>query len=55
MDLESVIQSEGTRVKEVRKRKQIPYANTHIGNQNKTKQNKGSDEPKGRTGIKMQT
>ena len=50
MDLESVIQSE---VKSERE-KQIPYANTYIWNlkQNKTKQ-KGSEEPRGRTGIKM--
>ena len=32
--------------------KQIPYANTYIWN---LKKKKGSDEPRGRTGIKMQT
>ena len=48
MDLESVIQSE---VKSERG-KQIPYANTYIWNLNKKK---GSEEPRGRTGIKMQT
>ena len=45
MDLESVIQSE------VRKRK-ILYANTYIWN---LKKKKGSEEPRGRTGIKTQT
>ena len=49
MDLESVIQSE---VKSERE-KQIPYANTYIWNLKKKK--KGSDEPRGRTGIKTQT
>ena len=49
MDLESVIQSE---VKSERE-KQIPYANTYIWNLKKKK--KGSDEPRGRTGIEMQT
>ena len=46
MELESVIQSE---VKSERE-KQIPYANTYIRNLKK----KGSEEPRGRTGIKMQ-
>ena len=32
--------------------KQIPYANTYIWN---LKKKNGSDEPRGRTGIKMQT
>ena len=48
MDLESVIQSE---VKSERE-KQIPYANTYIWN---LKKKNGSEEPRGRTGIKMQT
>ena len=47
MDLESVIQSE---VKSERE-KQIPYANTYIWN---LKKKNGSDEPRGRTGIKTQ-
>ena len=35
--------------------KQIPYANTYIWNlKQKTKKN-GSEEPRGRTGIKTQT
>ena len=46
MNLESVIQSESER--EI----QISYANTYIWNLKKKK--KGSDEPRGRTGIKMQ-
>ena len=33
--------------------KQIPYANTYIWNLKEKK--KGSDEPRGRTGIKTQT
>ena len=33
--------------------KQIPYANTYIWNLKKKK--KGSEEPRGRTGIKTQT
>ena len=33
--------------------KQIPYANTYIWNLKKNQ--KGSEEPKGRTGIKTQT
>ena len=45
MGLESVIQSKSER------EKQIPYANTYIWNQKKN----GSEEPRGRTGIKMQT
>ena len=45
MDLESVIQSE---VKSERE-KQILYANTYIWN---LKKKNGSDEPRGRTGIK---
>ena len=49
MDLESVIQSE---VKSERE-KQIPYANKYIRNVKKKK--KGSEEPRGRTGIKTQT
>ena len=47
IDLESVIQSE---VKSERD-KQIPYANTYMWNLKKN----GSDEPRGRTGIKTQT
>ena len=47
IDLESVIQSE---VKSERE-KQIPYANTYIWN---LKKKNGSDEPRGRTGIKTQ-
>ena len=47
MDLESVIQSESER--EI----QISYANTYIWNLKKKK--KGSEEPRGRTGIKTQT
>ena len=46
MDLESVIQSEVSQ-----KEKTNPYANTYIWNQKKN----GSDEPRGRTGIKTQT
>ena len=34
--------------------KQIPYANTYIWNLKKKKTN-GSEEPRGRTGIKTQT
>ena len=49
MDLESVIQRE---VKSERG-KQIPYANTYIWNL-KNKEN-GSEEPRGRAGIKMHT
>ena len=49
MDLESVIQSE---VKSERE-KQIPYANTYMWNL--TKRKNGSEEPRGRTGIKMHT
>ena len=45
MDLESVIQSE---VKSERE-KQILYAKTYIWN---LKKKNGSDEPRGRTGIK---
>ena len=45
MDLESVIQSKSER------EKQIPYANTYIWNLKKN----GSEETRGRTGIKMQT
>ena len=40
----SVIQSEVSQ-----KEKQIPYANTHIWN---LKKKNGSEEPRGRTGIK---
>ena len=47
MDLESVIQSEVSQ-----KEKQIPYANTYIWN---LKKKNGSEEPRGRTGIKTQT
>ena len=36
--------------------KQIPYANTYIWTlKEKEKENNGSEEPRGRTGIKMQT
>ena len=45
MDLETVIQNEVSQ-----REKQIPYANTYIWNLKK----KGSEEPRGRTGIKMQ-
>ena len=44
MDLESIILSKSER------EKQIPYANTYIWNQKK----KGSEKPRGRTGIKTQ-
>ena len=47
IDLETVIQSEVSQ-----KEKQIPYANTYVCNQ---KNKKGSEEPRGRTGIKTQT
>ena len=47
MDLETVIQSEVSQ----KEKKQIPYANTYIWNLKKN----GSEEPRGRTGIKMQT
>ena len=46
MDLESVIQGE------VRQKEKNKYANTYIWN---LKKKKGSDEPRGRTGIKTQT
>ena len=48
MDLESIIQSEVSQ-----KEKNKYHMLTHIWNQKKKK--KGSDEPMGRTGIKMQT
>ena len=52
MDLESVIQSEVKSEKE----KQMPYANTYIWNLKQTnKQINGYEEPRGRTGIKIQT
>ena len=35
--------------------KQILYANTYIWNLKKKKRKNGSNEPRGRTGIKMQT
>ena len=47
MDLECVIQSEVSH----REKKQIPYANTYMW---KIKKKNGSEEPRGRTGIKMQ-
>ena len=50
MDLESIIQSEAKSERE----KQIPYANTYMWNLKKEKR-KGSEEPRGRTGIKIQT
>ena len=46
MDLESVIQGE------VRQKEKNKYANMYIWN---LKKKKGSDEPRGRTGIKTQT
>ena len=46
MDLESVIQGE------VSQKEKNKYANTYIWN---LKKKKGSDEPRGRTGIKTQT
>ena len=46
MDIEPVIQSEVSQ----KEKKQIPYANTYIWNL----KIKGSDEPRGRTGIKVQ-
>ena len=49
MDPESVIQSE------VKPEKQISYANTYIWNLKKKRKKKGSDEPRGKTGIKTQT
>ena len=51
MDLESVIQSE---VKSERE-KQIQYANTYIWNLKKKKKKSGYEEPRSKTGIKMQT
>ena len=51
MDLEAVIQSE---VKSERE-KQIPYANTYIWNLKQKRKKKWSEEPRGKTGIKMQT
>ena len=48
MDLESVIQSGKSEGE-----KQIPYANTYIWNLKRKKNS--SEEPRGRTGIKMQT
>ena len=51
MDLESVIQSEVSQ-----KEKNKYHMLTHIyGISNKQKKNHGSEEPRGRTGIKMQT
>ena len=47
MNLESVIQSE---VKSERE-KPIPYGNIYM----ESKKKKGTDEPRDRTGIKMQT
>ena len=47
MDLKSVIQSEVSQ-----REKQIPYANTYIWN---LKKKIGSEEPRGPTGIKMQS
>ena len=47
MDIESVIQSKVSQKEE----KQILYANTYIRN---LKKKKGSEEPRGRTGIKTQ-
>ena len=47
MYLESVIQSSKSE-----REKQIPYANTYIWN---LKKKNDSEEPRGRTGIKMQT
>ena len=49
MDLESVIQSEVSQKE--KQKKQILYANIYIWN---LKKKKGSDEPRGRTGIKTQ-
>ena len=49
MDLKSVIQSEVSQ-----REKQIPYANTYISNLKK-KRKSGYEEPRGRTGIKIQT
>ena len=46
MDLETAIQS-----KVSQKEEQIPYAKTYIWNLKKN----GSEEPRGRTGIKTQT
>ena len=48
MDLEFAIQSES----KSERTKQIPYGNTYIWN---LKKKKSSEEPRGRTGIKMQT
>ena len=48
MDLESVIQSEISQ----KRGKQIPDANAHIWN---LKKKNGYEEPRGRTGINMQT
>ena len=47
MDLDSVVQTEVSQ-----RKKQIPYANTYIWN---LETKNGSEEPRGRTGIKMQT
>ena len=47
MDLDSVIQSELKSERE----KQKPYANTYIWNQKKN----GSEEPRGRKGLRTQT
>ena len=49
MDLESVM---SYRAYKTEREKQIPYANTYIWN---LKKKNGSDEPRGRTGIKTQT
>ena len=50
MDLESVIQSEVSQ-----KEKNKPHANTYIWNLKKKKKERGSEETRGRTGIKTQT
>ena len=50
MDLESVIQSEVSQ-----KEKNKYHMQTHIYGIKKKKKNEGSEEPRGRTGIKTQT
>ena len=50
MDLESVMQNE---VKSERE-KQIPYANTYIWNLSNNNKKNGYEEPRGKTGIKIQ-
>ena len=51
LDLETVIQSEVSQ----KEKKQIPYANTYIWNLKQKRERKWSEEPRGKTGMKIQT